>query len=402
MTAIERFQDHTLKDRLVALTRDLVIIPSTSSRPDARERCFRLVHNHLDAIEDVQIREYQRRDYPSLVALPAGCTRPAVLLCGHVDVVGLPDDASYKSKLADGRIYGPGAGDMKGQVSILLELFRTFHHRYPGVPLGMAVTTDEEVGGTHGTGYLFGEVGLRCGVAVIPDGGSLEDVTVEEKGILHLRLTVQGHAGHAARPWLVASALETLIESIGRLRRRFDALATDDEEHWYPTCTPTVLTTDNDTVNRIPSRAEALLDIRFPPPHTMLSMMDMVRETLADAVEIELLVGGEPSHLAPDPAYFDIAQAVTGKTIRRGRESGGSDARFICRHGIPVIMARPEVGNLHGEDEWIDIASMVTFYHICERYLEHRLSQGSRPINGESGPRSRRGRRNDRWQGNQQ
>jgi succinyl-diaminopimelate desuccinylase len=102
-------------------------------------------------------------------------------------------------------------------------------------------------------------------------------------------------------------------------------------------------------------------------------MMEMVAETLPDAVQIELIVGGEPSHLAPDPAYFDIARSVTGKPVRRARESGGSDARFICRHGIPVIMARPEVGNLHGEDEWIDIASMVTFYHIFERYLEHRL-----------------------------
>ena len=55
------------------------------------------------------------------------------------------------------------------------------------------------------------------------------------------------------------------------------------------------------------------------------------------------------------------------------RESGGSDARFICRHGIPVIVARPLVGNLHAEDEWIDVASMVTFYHICHRYLEQRL-----------------------------
>jgi len=68
-----------------------------------------------------------------------------------------------------------------------------------------------------------------------------------------------------------------------------------------------------------------------------------------------------------------VVERMTGEPVRQVRESGGSDARFVCRHGIPVLMARPEVGNLHGEDEWIDVASMVAFYHVCERYLERRL-----------------------------
>jgi len=55
------------------------------------------------------------------------------------------------------------------------------------------------------------------------------------------------------------------------------------------------------------------------------------------------------------------------------RECGGSDARFLCRHDIPVLMSRPLVGNLHAADEWIDIASMVQFHRIIARYLEERL-----------------------------
>jgi len=372
----DRNENESLKDRLVTLTRDLVIIPSTLSHPDERERCYQFVHNHIDSIEGIDIREYRCGGYPSLVAAPAGCSQPDVLMCAHLDVVALPHAASYRSHVADGRIYGPGSGDMKGQLAILLELFHAFHHRYPGVPLGLAVTSDEEIGGTHGIGYLFGEMGLRCELAIIPDGGSLGEVTVEEKGILHVRLTAAGHAGHAARPWLAENPLETLMDAIGRLRRRFQAFATDEDDHWYPTCAVTVLRTDNETVNRIPSDAEAMLDVRFPPPHTMASMRKLVWETLGDAVQAELLIGDEPSHLSPDPAYLDLVREMTGRTVRQTRESGGSDARFICRHGIPVLMARPEVGNLHGEDEWIDIASMLTLYHIFERYLHRRLAGG--------------------------
>ena len=40
---------------------------------------------------------------------------------------------------------------------------------------------------------------------------------------------------------------------------------------------------------------------------------------------------------------------------------------------IPVIMTRPQVGNLHAADEWIDIQSMLEFYRICETYLKARL-----------------------------
>ena len=375
----DRNANDSLRDRLVALTRDLVIIPSTALRPEDRERCYQFVRNHIDGVEGTEIREYRREGFPSLVALPAGCTEPDVLLCAHLDVVGLPDAASYRTHVAGGRIYGPGAADMKGPLTVLLELFHEFHNRHPGVSLGLAVTSDEEVGGHHGIGYLFGEVGLRCGLAVIPDGGSPHEVTVEEKGILHLKLTALGRSGHAARPWLAGNPLEKLTGAVARLRRHFDALATDDEDHWYPTCAATSLWVDNETVNRIPSRAAAVLDVRFPPPHTMASMLDTVRELLGSGVGLEVLVGDEPTHLAPDPAYIELVQDMTGKPVRQVRESGGSDARFVCRHGVPVLMARPEVGNLHGEDEWIDVASMVAFYRVCERYLERRLTGGVAP-----------------------
>ena len=76
---------------------------------------------------------------------------------------------------------------MKGPLAILMEIFRNLHTQYDNLPLGLAITSDEERGGESGMRFLFDEVGLRCGVAMIPDGGSLNEITVEEKGILHLK-----------------------------------------------------------------------------------------------------------------------------------------------------------------------------------------------------------------------
>ena len=41
------------------------------------------MHNHVDAIEGVEIREFRSGGFPSLVALQTGCDEPEVLLCAR-------------------------------------------------------------------------------------------------------------------------------------------------------------------------------------------------------------------------------------------------------------------------------------------------------------------------------
>src|SRR5690606_2930486 len=120
----------------------------------------------------------------------------------------------------------------------------------------------------------------------------------------------------------------------------------------------------NHTINRLPAEAHATLDIRFPPPHDTASMLALVRETLGADVTVSPVVIAEPTHLSPDPRFAEITTAHTGSPTRLVRESGGSDARFFHPCGIPVLLSRPTVGNLHAPDEWIDIDSMVSYYRI--------------------------------------
>lgn len=372
-----------LRERLVQLTRDLVLIESTDSRPEERRRGFQLVRNHLEEIPGIELRILEKNGYESLVAMPAGLAKPAVLFCGHLDVVEHPDPESYRSEVRDGLIVGPGAGDMKGQLAILVELCRLLWRGHPGLPIGLAITSDEERGGENGVKFLVEEAGLDAGVAVIPDGGSLTDLTVEEKGILHLRLRAEGRSAHAARPWLGENALEKLIGEISRIRKEiFDPLTPprvdpdDLQTHWFPTCAATLLSTENDSPNRIPEEAVAVLDIRFPPPHTSASILAAVRSALGSSVTAEPIVSAEPTHLAPDSRFAEITAEVTGAPVRLVRACGGSDARFFCGRGVPVILSRPKVGNLHGHDEWIEIDSMTAYFEILRRYTLERTGVG--------------------------
>ncbi len=368
-----------LQDQLIRLTRDLIVIESTDSKPEERARCFQVVRNHLDEVPGVVLKRHEYSGYESLLALPEGTDHPEILLCAHLDVVEHPQSESYRSEIKDGRIIGAGAGDMKGQMAILLELFRKRHSENPGISLGLAITSDEEQGGEAGVCCLLKEAGLRCGVAIIPDGGSLNRITVEEKGILHLQIRARGHSSHAARPWLAENPLERLLVRIPPVLHWFKEQrgsqegSLESDPHWYPTCSVTMMETPNDSVNCIPETAMATLDIRFPPPWTCDTLIEKLGKLLGEEVEIEKIIGAEPSHLAPDESFVKLTTEVTGEPVDLIRSSGASDGRFFAEQGIPVMLSRPEVGNLHGEDEWIDVDSMLVYYEICDRYIGKKI-----------------------------
>lgn len=374
MTVTDIDPRQNIQERLVALTRDLILIPSNTAHPQERQRCYEFIKNHLEALEHIEVREFEHNGIPSLVAAPPGCARPRILMCGHLDVITHPDVTAYRSQIKDGRIYGPGAGDMKGALAVLLEVFRNIHTQLPNAPLGIAVTADEETGGESGIGFLVREKGLRCGAAMIPDGGSLNEITIEEKGILHLTLECHGHSAHAARPWLGENPIEKMMGRLYALQTFFRELK-KGRGHWYPTCSLTVVGTENKTANRIPSNATAVLDIRFPPPYTLNKMLKDVKQICGPDVKAEVIIGAEPTRLSPDPDYAKVTAALTGQEVRQVRDDGGSDARFLAAEGVPVMMSRPLVGDLHSEDEWIDIESMVTLYRIYEQYLLMKLGR---------------------------
>ncbi|HSH93067.1 MAG TPA: M20 family metallopeptidase [Roseimicrobium sp.] len=367
--------DLTVLDRLIRTTQDLVAIPGTERRPEDLAACLAYCRRHLESVPDIEIREYSSRGFTSMVALPKGIDVVDILAVGHLDVIQHPGEQPCHSEVRDGRIWGPGAGDMKGQCAIMLELFTGLHRSYPGISFGIALTSDEERGGEDGVKFLFETVGLRCGMAIVPDGGSIDAVTVEEKGILQLRLKTRGTEGHAAAPWLTPNALVILTKAVAALCASFDRLADASPDHWYPTCVPTMFETANRTVNCIPAAAEAVVDIRFPPPHTPASMLSMVQRIVGSDVVVETIASCASTVLSPDPLYLQIAAQQTGRSIRQVRASGGSDALFIVQHGIPVVLSSPLVGNLHREDEWIDITSMETFHRICEQFILRKLGR---------------------------
>lgn len=383
------YADPALRDRLVSLTRDLILIPSAAAHPAEIERGLDLLRIQFDTVAGLRLEEHRCAGVPSLVVRPAAVMRPEVLLLAHVDVVDHGPFGLYRSQVRDGRIYGPGAGDMKGALAVLVTLFTELHHRHPGISLGLAVTSDEEHGGRNGAGHLA-EQGLTCGVALLPDGGSIDAVVVAEKGILHLDAEWRGVSTHAAYPWEGRNPVTAMLSDLTRLQERFAALAAGAPagngraggdsgapaaagEHWHPTATVTTLESESHTLNRIPAHARAGIDVRFTPPWTVAGMLAEVRACLSASTRVTLRVGDEPTEMTPNPEFMAIGERVLGRPMWVVRTAGTSDARFLSQRGIPVIISRPLVGNVHRPDEWIDIASMLQYYRMLLAFISARL-----------------------------
>jgi len=348
-----------------------MLVPTTATRPKEMKRGFQFIKNHLENLKNVDIIDTEKYGNPSMVVLPTGIKKPKILICAHLDVVDYPSSSAFTSKIENERIVGPGAGDMKGSLAIALEIFRFFHSEHTNVSLGLVVSSDEEQGGASGIGYLVKEKNLQCELALVPDGGSLNKVTTHEKGVLHIKVTSHGRYSHASRPWEGDNALLRLIKNLNQIEKIFCEFKGQDN-NWFATCSPTIIGTSNDVINRIPERAEAGLDIRFPQPHTAESILKKIEDVTEKPFDMEVLIQADPSELKPDPLYFKITEEITKQRVEEVRDHGGSDARFFSAKGTPVIVSRPLVGNLHSEEEWIDIPSMVTFYRIYEAYIEKR------------------------------
>ncbi len=158
--------------------------------------------------------EVARRDAFGLVGRLRGRGGgPTLLLNGHVDVVPAGDLVAWTSgdpfagTIADGRLYGRGACDMKGGLVAAIWAVRALQRS--GLDLAgdvlLASVEGEEDGGLGS--YALLRRGWRADACVIPEPTGL-DLVPANAGALTFRLRVRGHATHASRRTEGQSALE--------------------------------------------------------------------------------------------------------------------------------------------------------------------------------------------------
>lgn len=318
-----------------------------------------------------------------------GTAAPHLCFAGHVDVVpvGAIDAWSvdpFEGRIAEGRLIGRGAADMKGAIAAFAAAVERVLAADPGGSLSFLITCDEEGPAVNGTVKVLpwmaanGHVPDYCIVGEPTNPAELgEMIKIGRRGSYNATLTVTGAQGHVAYPHLADNPLPRLIKLLAAL----DALVLDDgTAHFQPsTLAMTSIDVGNSATNVIPGKAQARFNIRFNDAHSPDGLDRLVRRTLdavGDPYRLDVQVSGDSFLTPPGPlsdALSDAVEAVVGRRPRLSTSGGTSDARFIKDY-CPVVEFGLVGQTMHKVDEQVAVVDIERLSQIYERAIRTLLS----------------------------
>ncbi|PJE76791.1 hypothetical protein COV05_02645 [Candidatus Uhrbacteria bacterium CG10_big_fil_rev_8_21_14_0_10_48_16] len=357
---------------IISMTEDLVRMKTTADQPEELMRIMSYVESFFADTPNLIIKRYESGGKPSMVISTQETFAPDIMLVGHLDVVPASDDL-FEPRYEGSKMFGRGVCDMKSECVVMMQILKNIAEQETRPNMALMLTTDEEVGGFNGVNYLLSEVGYRCQVAIVPDGGQApDDIVLMNKGILLIRLTAHGKTGHGSRPWLGENAIDRLLVAYEKIRAFIPHKATADD-YWYHTCNIGVIH-GGEAANQIPGEAMCDLDIRFTEETNVDELMAKVEEVVGDLAQVSVRVSGELIHTDEEnpfvQTYVQCATEVLGTQPTFNKHCGSNDGRFFTSLGIPIIVSRPTSGDQHSPHEWLDTESLPVFQKIVEEAIK--------------------------------
>ena len=334
---------------LLALTRDLVAVPSESHQETA------LVDWLETELRAVPWLTTERVD-DNLVARTTLGRATRVLLAGHTDTV--PANGNAVPRIDGETLWGLGATDMKAGLAVMVELARTVAE--PAVDVTYVFYVGEEVAAVHnGLNHLFRDRPdlLAADVALL---GEPTDAAIEAgcQGTMRLRVTLHGARAHTARPWMGRNA----IHKLGRLLAAVEAHPTREPQIGgcrFREALQAVAVGGGVAGNVVPDLATVTLNHRFAPDRTATEAEAAVRAVLApaleagDEVEVVDLAGGA----APSLDHPVLAALISRNRLPVAAKLGWTDVARFAEHGIPAANFGPGDALIaHTAEERVDRA----------------------------------------------
>ncbi len=243
------------RDELARATMEFVSWESPSDDPTALTDCAKRLVAHLWSATGLRPELVDDgTGGPPHVRLDLG-ESPEILLLGHFDTVhpvgSLERVGSY---VEGGRIYGPGALDMKGGVAVLVEVARYLVEEVGSPPVTLFFSSDEELASPR-SGPKLRELAAsaRMGFIAEPTGGR-GIVKRAARGFRHVLFTARGLGGHAAYP----EACVNPVPIVADFLRHLEDVA---PRHESVSMMPTMLSGAN-AANVVPEFATVEVDMR--------------------------------------------------------------------------------------------------------------------------------------------
>ncbi len=339
------------------LTERLIAFDTSSS--EGVKQCSQFVRGWIEA-RNIASYHLDVHGLPVTVADVGPKTAPITLLLhGHLDVVpGLAEQ--FEPRLDGDRLYGRGTYDMKGALAAMLLAVADLRET-EGVRVRLGIVPDEE-----------SEEELERGGEVLVEEGFVGDfaitgeptdmhVGVAAKGVVAMRLRVDGRAAHGATPWLGENAILRAID-VFRAIQSLPFASRSSELFDRPSINLGRIL-GGDALNKVPDTCFIDVDVRYLPEQDPEAIIEEVAGI--PGATVVSTFRRPPAAVDPDSPFVRALCKATafhheGEVMSVGRD-GASDAVSFLRAGIPAVEFGPLGAGHHGPEEWVSVSSLAAY-----------------------------------------
>ncbi|MDQ3930976.1 MAG: ArgE/DapE family deacylase [Chloroflexota bacterium] len=382
-----------LREPMVDFTRRLIQTPSLPGQEGAIAQLILAEMQEL-GYDDVRIDE--AGNVIGLIrATPAqpGAATSSIMFNTHIDHVDVGDPTNwpyppYEGVVANGKIWGRGASDLKGSLACHVYMGALLKRSGLTLPndIYVAAVVQEELGGS-GSSVLADN--LRCDYVVIGEP-SYNKIALGHRGRIEIVVTITGKSVHASVPNSGINPLYSMSRFLLAVQNVTFEADPDNPDLGPTSIAPTLITTDQTSKNVVPGQCTVILDVRNSPVDSEEQVLERVREVLqsslqdgatgtADVPDIVLttytgvtrVLRGHGAFGVPadSPLTRDVLRIVSG-ALRRDVPTQmwkfATDAGYFVKKGMKVIGFGPGYEHvIHTVDERISIDMMVEGMVAC-------------------------------------
>ena len=326
---------------------------------------------------------------------------PSLLVNGHIDVVpaGKPDlwtSPPFEPRLDGDRLYGRGAGDMKGgfaMATLAIDALLAVEPEAIAGSLTFLSVIEEECTG-NGT-LAAARAGVLADAVILPEPTGL-GMLLAGVGILWLDVVLDGKSAHAESADRAVNPIDLALTVVDALRRSEREMNLEIEPSMrgveHPYNINIGMLEAGDWRSSVP--ANATLGLRIGHP-TSWSTADAIARVGAAIHEIDdPWLRAHPPTLRPsgfrakgyampggDPLARRLADAhrgAHGEAVAEVAMASTTDARlYINDFDVPALCYGPVAHDIHGIDESVELSSIVAGARTLARFIADWYAEDS-------------------------
>lgn len=266
------------RDDMVRFLRDIVRIPSESTQEKKVIDRIAKEMKSLKAYDEIKV------DGMGNLFGRIGKGPRVIAIDAHVDTVGVGDRSEwkhdpYEGKVADGRVWGRGAGDQEGASASMVyagRILRDLKFPTDQYSLYMVFTVMEEDCDGLCWQYIVNEGKFKPECVVVTDSTDCQ-ILRGQRGRMEIGVTVKGRSCHGSMPHKGDNAVYKIAKIVNEIEKLNDRLRSDD---FLGKATITVSYIDCKTPSMcaVPDQAFIHLDRRLTTGDTEESALREVRD----------------------------------------------------------------------------------------------------------------------------